>query len=281
MTDIEKAVRFRDAFGNMTHLVSISGPHSEIAIIARGTIETQDKAGFVRGFTEVAPTRIFKRETVKTAPDDAIRELTANLEAPDPIDCLHELMATVGERVKYVVGATTASTSAAERLKAGRGVCQDHAHIFIFGRAPPQYPARYVNGYFVTGGHSGRSGNLVSGVEAKPAEAVDIGFRPGVLSLRSTFTAGYEVAVHVACWVAEEARGRNKNVRMILAHAAPGLRKRFGRTRGSRCRADHVLHAFRRPSPSTRAGDRWDRAPRDWPSAHGWHRRARSSRSRA
>ena len=96
MTDIEKAVRFRDAFGNI-----ISFPFraldSEIAIIARGTIETQDKAGFVRGFTEVAPTRIFKRETVKTAPDDAIRELTANLEAPDPIDRLHELMATVGE----------------------------------------------------------------------------------------------------------------------------------------------------------------------------------------
>ncbi len=154
MTDIEKAVRFRDAFGNMTHLVSISGPHSEIAIIARGTIETQDKAGFVRGFTEVAPTRIFKRETVKTAPDDAIRELTANLEAPDPIDRLHELMATVGERVKYVVGATTASTSAAEALKAGRGVCQDHAHIFISAARLLGYPARYVNGYFVTGGES-------------------------------------------------------------------------------------------------------------------------------
>jgi transglutaminase-like putative cysteine protease len=154
MTDIEKAVRFRDAFGNMTHLVSIPRAHSEIAIIARGTVETQDKAGFVRGLTEVAPTRIFKRETVKTAPDDAIRELTANLEAPDPIDRLHELMATVGERVKYVVGATTASTSAAEALKAGRGVCQDHAHIFISAARLMGYPARYVNGYFVTGGES-------------------------------------------------------------------------------------------------------------------------------
>ena len=48
MPDIEQAVRYRDAFGNVSHLVSIARPHSEIAIIARGTVETQDKAGFVR-----------------------------------------------------------------------------------------------------------------------------------------------------------------------------------------------------------------------------------------
>ncbi len=121
MPDIEHAVRYRDAFGNVSHLVSIARPHSEIAIIARGTVETQDKAGFVRGLTEVAPTRVFRRDTVKTAPDDAIRALVVGLEAPDPIDRLHELMQLVGDRVKYVVGATNAHTSAAEALKAGRG----------------------------------------------------------------------------------------------------------------------------------------------------------------
>lgn len=154
MPDIDSAVRFRDAFGNMTHLVSIARTHSEIAIIARGTVETHDKAGFVRGLTEVAPTRVFKRETERTAPDDAIRELTADLKAPDAIDRLHELMAVVGERVKYVVGATNASTSAAEALKAGRGVCQDHAHVFISAARLMGVPARYVSGYFVTGGES-------------------------------------------------------------------------------------------------------------------------------
>jgi transglutaminase-like putative cysteine protease len=93
---------------------------------------------------------VFKRETAKTAPDDAIRELTADLKAPDAIDRLHELMAVVGERVKYVVGATNASTSAAEALKAGRGVCQDHAHLFISAARLMGVPARYVSGYFVT-----------------------------------------------------------------------------------------------------------------------------------
>lgn len=151
MPEIEKAVRFRDAFGNVSHLVSIPRPHSEVAIIARGTVETQDKSGFVRGLTEVAPARLFRRETATTAPDDAIRELVAGLKAPDPIDRLHELMQTIGERVTYVVGATNAHTSAAEALKDGRGVCQDHAHVFISAVRLMGIPARYVSGYFVTG----------------------------------------------------------------------------------------------------------------------------------
>lgn len=151
MPGIESAVRFRDAFGNVSHLVSIPRPHSEIAIIARGTVETQDKAGFVRGLPEVAPVRIFHRQTPKTEPDDGIVELVASLKALDPIDRLHELMQVIGERVAYEVGATNAHTSAAESLKDGRGVCQDHAHIFISAARLMGMPARYVSGYFVTG----------------------------------------------------------------------------------------------------------------------------------
>ena len=56
-----------------------------------------------------------------------------------------------GERVKYEVGATNPHTSAAEALQDGRGVCQDHAHIFISAARLLGLPARYVSGYFVTG----------------------------------------------------------------------------------------------------------------------------------
>lgn len=151
MPDIEHAVRFRDSFGNVSHLVSIPRPHSEIAIIARGTVETHDKAGFVRGLSEVAPVRVFRRQTPKTEPDDAIADLVAGLGAADHIDRLHELMQVIGERVEYVVGATNAHTSAAEALRDGRGVCQDHAHIFVSGARLMGMPARYVSGYFGTG----------------------------------------------------------------------------------------------------------------------------------
>jgi len=151
MPEIEGAVCFRDAFGNASHLVSVPRPHAEITIIARGTVETEDKAGFARGLADTAPVRIYRRETAKTAPDDTIRDLIGGLVETDPIDRLHELMRMIGERVRYEVGATNAHTSAADALKDGRGVCQDHAHVFICAARLMGFPARYVSGYFATG----------------------------------------------------------------------------------------------------------------------------------
>ena len=40
-------------------------------------------------------------------------------------------MAAIHGRVAYEIGATHAHTTAAEAFADGRGVCQDHAHIFI------------------------------------------------------------------------------------------------------------------------------------------------------
>jgi len=122
----------------------------EVSIVARGTVETRDRAGVVRGLIEVAPSRVYKRETPRTAPDDGIRALCASVEGNEPLDRMHKLMDSVHERVTYVVGVTHAHTSAAEALKDGRGVCQDHAHIFISAARVMGLPARYVNGYFLT-----------------------------------------------------------------------------------------------------------------------------------
>ncbi len=98
----------------------------------------------------MAPSRVYKRQTPRTAPDAGIRELCAGVTGEDPIDRMHQLMDAVHERVEYVVGVTDAHTSAAEALKDGRGVCQDHAHIFISAARAMGLPARYVNGYFLT-----------------------------------------------------------------------------------------------------------------------------------
>jgi transglutaminase-like putative cysteine protease len=149
MPHIEEAVRFRDSFGNMSHLVVIPEIHQEVTIVARGSVETRDRSGFARGLIEVAPSRVYLRETPRTMPDDAIREMCAGVAAEDPIERMHLLMKAVHERVAYVVGATHAHTSAAEAFKDGKGVCQDQAHIFIAAARAMGLPARYVNGYFL------------------------------------------------------------------------------------------------------------------------------------
>jgi transglutaminase-like putative cysteine protease len=68
------------------------------------------------------------------------------------LEKLHALLGAVRDRVEYVTGATDTHTSAAEALADGKGVCQDHAHIFVAAARSLGIPARYVTGYLVLDG---------------------------------------------------------------------------------------------------------------------------------
>jgi len=152
---IEGAVKFEDGYGNIAHLVTIDRPHEEIAVELEGVIETEDRTGIVRGLSNITPLRVYLRETPKTAPDAAIRKLASGISiAKDRLGAMHELMHRVRGAVDYSVGATDAHTTAASALADGKGVCQDHAHVFISAARVLGVPARYVNGYFVTGGNA-------------------------------------------------------------------------------------------------------------------------------
>ncbi|MEQ1711692.1 MAG: transglutaminase family protein [Hyphomicrobium sp.] len=146
---IERASSFRDGFGNLTHLVTINGPHSDVMVEAEGVVQTSDTTGVAQGLPEVAPVRVYQRMTPMTAPDDAIRKLAADTGDGDPIGRLHRLMHAVADTIEYVVGETHSETTAAEALARGRGVCQDHAHVLISAARSAGMAARYVNGYMV------------------------------------------------------------------------------------------------------------------------------------
>jgi transglutaminase-like putative cysteine protease len=150
MPNIDKAVRFRDCYGNISHLVVVAESHSEIAIRAKGTVDTRDRAGIARGLVEIAPARVYKRVTPRTVPDDAIKALCADIEEGEPLERMHKLMKEINGRIEYVVGATGTQTTAVDAMKNGKGVCQDHAHVFISAARVMGLPARYVNGYFLT-----------------------------------------------------------------------------------------------------------------------------------
>lgn len=140
---------FRDGFGNMVHVATIATAHDRLTIEASGRVETSDTSGIVAGLAEPAPPRVYLRETPQTRPDGAIRELAASINSKDTLDRLHSLSRAVRNRVEYVPGVTDAHTGAAEALADGKGVCQDHAHIFIAAARTLGVPARYVTGYLV------------------------------------------------------------------------------------------------------------------------------------
>lgn len=152
---LERGVEFRDSFGNIAHVAALTGVHDGMVIEASGVVETEDRCGIVRGLTEVAPRRVFLRETPATAPDKAIRDLARSVgggkDPSDILDCLHSLMRAVREGIDYEIGVTHQHTTAAEAFADGKGVCQDHAHVFISAARVLGVPARYVNGYFLAG----------------------------------------------------------------------------------------------------------------------------------
>jgi transglutaminase-like putative cysteine protease len=149
---IDKALHFTDGFGNAVSVVALNEEHTEIEIVAEGMVETADCAGVVRGLKEATPPRIYLRHTAPTKPDDAIRELAAGTSSEKGgLARLHELMDIIRARVAYETGTTSPLTTAAQVLEQGRGVCQDHAHVFIAAARSLGFPARYINGYFLSG----------------------------------------------------------------------------------------------------------------------------------
>jgi transglutaminase-like putative cysteine protease len=142
----------RDGFGNTTHLVIVNGGHQAIEITAAGSVEIEDRHGVVRGLAEAVPLRVFLRRTALTEPGDAIAALVDAVPRADTVPWLHALMTAIRERVDYLAGVTGAQTTAIEALTTGKGVCQDHAHIFIAAARLAGIPTRYVTGYLIAEG---------------------------------------------------------------------------------------------------------------------------------
>ena len=148
----DRALSYTDGFGNRVHMVTFDNIEGPVAIVAEGVVDVTDAAGLVKGLTMAAPDAVFLRQTRPTTATASLRALAEKQFAGRSVlDGLHALMSEIHARVAYELGATHAHTTAAEAFADGRGVCQDHAHIFIAAARSAGIPARYVTGYLVTG----------------------------------------------------------------------------------------------------------------------------------
>lgn len=140
-------MRFVDGFGNQVALIAINAPHSELLIEAEGQVETENFNGVVRDLACGSHPRVFLRETPQTLADAAIRDLASAVAEKDQLASMHALAERIADEVAYEKGMTDAHTCAAEALAAGKGVCQDQAHILIAAARTLKISARYVTGY--------------------------------------------------------------------------------------------------------------------------------------
>ncbi len=136
-----------NAYGDAEAFFALRGAVAEVVIVAAGRVDTQDRHGVVSGFRNEPPQALFLRQTALTRPGGATRDLAAAARGADALSSLHALSNLVRERVAYVPGATSMGSTAEEALVQGRGVCQDHAHLFVGAARVLGIPARYVVGY--------------------------------------------------------------------------------------------------------------------------------------
>lgn len=138
-----------NGFGDREAIWSSNAEAATVEVVAEGVIETQDASGFVKGLKEGARPGVFLRETPLTKPDAKIETLARSAGGSSPLETMHALCGAVRDAMDYKTGSTDAKTTAAAALKAGSGVCQDHAHVFIAAARTLTVPARYVVGYLL------------------------------------------------------------------------------------------------------------------------------------
>ncbi|QNB16079.1 transglutaminase family protein [Paraburkholderia tropica] len=150
---VEPSVSYVDGMGNLVDFVRQERNTHETVIVAAGTVDTEDLAGIFGTVDGVAPPWIFERETPLTWAGEHLRALAAELRAEDAqLQSLHTLMTTIHDRIDFQPGTTEVTTDAETALLNGKGVCQDHAHVFIAVARARHVPARYVSGYLLMDG---------------------------------------------------------------------------------------------------------------------------------
>ncbi|MGI8857859.1 MAG: transglutaminase family protein [Thermomicrobiales bacterium] len=146
--DIE---RERDDFGNLILNLFVAHVEREIEFTAWIIVERDATADPITVPADSARIALLRAPTALTTPDDALRTIAQTLSAAgdDPMTVAARINDWVHGAISYGYGSTGVRTAAATALAAGRGVCQDYAHIMLALCRLCGLPARYVSGHLL------------------------------------------------------------------------------------------------------------------------------------
>lgn len=142
---------YTDAYGNLSHMLTLNEPHESVSIVAEGIVVTALLDGGRLDSEDLLPPMVFTVPTRLTIPTEPIvafaaRCLPQRAESTRSAD-LMKLAEHIFGALAYRSGATNVFSTASEALALGAGVCQDHAHLFLACCHAHGVPARYVSGY--------------------------------------------------------------------------------------------------------------------------------------
>jgi transglutaminase-like putative cysteine protease len=151
---------YLDYWGTQVTAFEVLQPHDHLEVTARSIVELEEVASVVERpapptWSDLASASLRDEhvemllETPLTAPPDALADHLASLGGTaTPDDVAQRIFGLVHDRVSYVPGSSQVRSTAADAWAAGRGVCQDIAHVTVGALRCVGIPARYVSGYF-------------------------------------------------------------------------------------------------------------------------------------
>jgi transglutaminase-like putative cysteine protease len=147
---------YLDYWGTNVTSFDIQTPHRELVVTATSVVETAERAAPTGSLTwrELHDPTVRDRTaewlamTPRTESDAELADLARSVAGSSrPSEAATAIVATVGEHMEYVHGATEVHTNGLEAWRAKKGVCQDFAHASLAMLRTLGVPARYVSGY--------------------------------------------------------------------------------------------------------------------------------------
>ncbi len=148
-------VRTLDGFGNVLHVLTLDTPTHEIAIRARGTVETGAASEDDKGPSSLSPL-IFTRVTPLTRVDEALAAFAERFRRrASGLSGLREFASAVSRAMPFQPGEQGSGLGAPEAFAKASGASPDQAQVFVAGCRYLGVPARYVSGYAYVPVHTG------------------------------------------------------------------------------------------------------------------------------
>lgn len=142
-------LHFEDHHHNIVELISFAGDARELVLIGEGEVQIADNNGIVGRHLGPSPLWLYEKATPRTKADSGVRRLVRDLPKAGALDQLHALSGLIRDRISFEIGASSAEWGAEDAIAAGKGVCQDHTHVFLACARAMGFPARYVSGYLM------------------------------------------------------------------------------------------------------------------------------------
>ena len=139
----------RDGAGNTVTRVHVPLVPAQVEFVLDAIVERAGpQAGAALPAAALTDPRLLQ-PTRLTAADPAVRDLAAGIASRDALETADRFCACVHGALAYAHGKTAVTTTAAEALAGGSGVCQDYAHLMIALCRAVGLPARYVSGHLL------------------------------------------------------------------------------------------------------------------------------------